>query len=107
MNTGRGWNSLPESLEGSATAEGLRSICDLDLSDLESVEPPRGFGRDSSARRPEGRTCKPLVRVRDSEQCFVTRKPVGRHPTLLPGNTGDLSKMLVEFASLKLSLVTG
>jgi len=25
----------------------LRAICDLDLSDLNSVEPPRGFGRDS------------------------------------------------------------
>jgi hypothetical protein len=43
----RDWlDTLPENLEGSATAEALRSICDLDLSDLESVEPPRGFGRD-------------------------------------------------------------
>jgi hypothetical protein len=43
----RAWlDTLPPSLEGSATAEALRSICDLDLSDLESVEPPRGFGRD-------------------------------------------------------------
>jgi hypothetical protein len=33
-------------LEGSATAEALRAVCDLDLSELESVEPPRGFGRD-------------------------------------------------------------
>ena len=39
-------DSLPPSLEGSATADALRSICDLDLSELESVEPPRGFGRD-------------------------------------------------------------
>ena len=37
---------LPQNLEASATAEALRAICDLDLSDLESVEPPRGFGRD-------------------------------------------------------------
>jgi hypothetical protein len=43
----RDWlDILPPNLEGSATAEALRSICDLDLSDLESVEPPRGFGRD-------------------------------------------------------------
>ena len=43
----RAWlDTLPESLEGTATAEALRSICDLDLSDLESAEPPRGFGRD-------------------------------------------------------------
>ena len=39
-------DSLPESLAESATAEALRAICDLDLSELESVEPPRGFGRD-------------------------------------------------------------
>ena len=39
----RAWlDTLPPSLENSATAEALRSICDLDLSDLESVEPPRG-----------------------------------------------------------------
>ncbi len=38
--------TLPQNLEASATAEALRAICDLDLSDLESVEPPRGFGRD-------------------------------------------------------------
>jgi hypothetical protein len=37
---------LPESLQESATAEALRAICEIDLSELESVEPPRGFGRD-------------------------------------------------------------
>ena len=43
----RTWlNALPQNLEASATAEALRAICDLDLSDIESVEPPRGFGRD-------------------------------------------------------------
>src|SRR5471030_3426177 len=43
----RDWlDTLPPSLESSATAEELRAICDLDLSELESVEPPRGFGRD-------------------------------------------------------------
>jgi hypothetical protein len=43
----RAWlDSLPDSLADSATANALRSICDLDLSELESVEPPRGFGRD-------------------------------------------------------------
>ena len=39
-------NALPPNLEASATAEALRAICDLDLSCIESVEPPRGFGRD-------------------------------------------------------------
>ena len=43
----RAWlDTLPPSLENSATADALRSICDLDLSDLEQIEPPRGFGRD-------------------------------------------------------------
>ncbi len=39
-------DSLPDNLAESATAEALRAVCDLDLSELESVEPPRGFGRD-------------------------------------------------------------
>ena len=30
----------------SATAEALRAICDLDLSELQAIVPPRGFGRD-------------------------------------------------------------
>jgi hypothetical protein len=33
-------------MEDSATAEALRAICDLDLSDLQSIVLPRGFGRD-------------------------------------------------------------
>jgi hypothetical protein len=39
-------DSLPENLTESATAETLRTICEIDLSELESVEPLRGFGRD-------------------------------------------------------------
>jgi len=39
-------DSLPDSLQDSATAEALRAICDLDLSELQAVIPPRGFGRD-------------------------------------------------------------
>jgi len=39
-------DSLPETLAHSVTAEALRAVCDLDLSDLEVVEPPRGYGRD-------------------------------------------------------------
>ena len=43
----REWrDALPESLAGSATAELLEQVCDLDLSVLEAVELPRGFGRD-------------------------------------------------------------
>jgi len=38
--------ALPETLQDTATAEALHTICDLDLTDLQAVEPPRGFGRD-------------------------------------------------------------
>jgi len=39
-------DSLPEATRGSATAEALQAILDLDLDELSVVEPPRGFGRD-------------------------------------------------------------
>ena len=43
----REWRgALPASLAGSATAALLDQVCDLDLSELEAVELPRGFGRD-------------------------------------------------------------
>ena len=35
-----------ESLRDSATGAALQAICDLDLTELQAVEPPRGFGRD-------------------------------------------------------------
>ena len=41
-----GLESLPENLHDSATAEALLAICDLDLTELEAIVPPRGFGRD-------------------------------------------------------------
>jgi hypothetical protein len=37
---------LPESLRDTATAEALEAITAFDLSELESLEPPKGFGRD-------------------------------------------------------------
>ena len=39
-------DNLPASLAQSATAQKLAEICALDLAELDSVEPPRGFGRD-------------------------------------------------------------
>jgi hypothetical protein len=39
-------DSLPQNLWDSALAEALQAICDLDLSELQAVVPPRGFGRD-------------------------------------------------------------
>ena len=38
--------ALPENQQDSATAEALRMIVELDLSELQAIEPPRGFGRD-------------------------------------------------------------
>jgi len=38
--------ALPETLRGTATAEALQAIVDLDLEALSGVEPPRGYGRD-------------------------------------------------------------
>ena len=38
--------ALPANLQDSATALALQAICDLDLSELLAIEPPRGFGRD-------------------------------------------------------------
>ena len=39
-------DNLPDSLGESALAHQLEAICGLDLAELDSVEPPRGFGRD-------------------------------------------------------------
>jgi hypothetical protein len=38
--------AVPETLQETATAEALRVICELDLNELQAVEPPKGFGRD-------------------------------------------------------------
>ena len=38
--------ALPANLCDSATAEALHAICEVDLADLQAIEPPRGFGRD-------------------------------------------------------------
>jgi hypothetical protein len=39
-------DSLPENLQGGILGEKLDAICDLDLSELEGIEVPLGFGRD-------------------------------------------------------------
>ena len=38
--------ALPDNQQDSALAEALRAIVELDLSELQAIEPPRGFGRD-------------------------------------------------------------
>jgi hypothetical protein len=37
--------ALPESLRDGATGGTLQAVVDLDLDELASIEPPRGFGR--------------------------------------------------------------
>jgi hypothetical protein len=39
-------DALPDGLHDTATAEALRAIAELDLTELQAIIPPRGFGRD-------------------------------------------------------------
>ena len=43
---GQWLESLPESLQGTALGEKLRAISELDLDELQALEPPLGYGRD-------------------------------------------------------------
>ena len=38
--------ALPDNLQDGALVDALRDICDFDLTELQAVHPPRGFGRD-------------------------------------------------------------
>jgi hypothetical protein len=38
--------ALPDNLQDSALADALRVIVEFDLSELQALQPPRGFGRD-------------------------------------------------------------
>jgi hypothetical protein len=38
--------AMPEATRNGATGEALQAIVDLDLDELSTIEPPRGFGRD-------------------------------------------------------------
>ncbi len=38
--------ALPSNLQDSTIADALQRIRDLDLAELQEIEPPRGFGRD-------------------------------------------------------------
>lgn len=40
------FDTLPDTLRDTATAEALQAICDIDLAELQEIDPPRGFGRD-------------------------------------------------------------
>jgi hypothetical protein len=43
----RSWlDNLPANLEGSRLAEKLQVIVELDLDELQAIDPPRGYGRD-------------------------------------------------------------
>ncbi|MGA7429005.1 MAG: hypothetical protein WBW35_01055 [Xanthobacteraceae bacterium] len=42
-----GWlEALPANQQDSVLAEALQAICDFDLTELQAIVPPRGFGRD-------------------------------------------------------------
>ena len=38
--------ALPTNQQDSTLADALQVICDIDLAELQAVDPPRGFGRD-------------------------------------------------------------
>jgi len=43
----RAWlDNLPPNLESSPLADKLQAIAELDLEELQAIEPPRGYGRD-------------------------------------------------------------
>jgi hypothetical protein len=43
----RAWlDNLPPNREGSRLAEKLQAIAELDLEELQTINPPRGYGRD-------------------------------------------------------------
>src|SRR5712691_7522446 len=39
-------DNLPQNLEGSRLADRLQTIVELDLEELQAIDPPRGYGRD-------------------------------------------------------------
>ena len=41
-----GLEALPDNQRDGTTAKALQAIVELDLSELQTIEPPRGFGRD-------------------------------------------------------------
>jgi hypothetical protein len=43
----RGWlDKLPANLDASRLADKLQAICEIDLEELQAIDPPRGYGRD-------------------------------------------------------------
>jgi hypothetical protein len=47
----RAWlDTLPANLAGSRLAEKLQAIAELDLDELQTIDPPRGYGRDRRRR---------------------------------------------------------
>ena len=41
-----GWKPCLKTYKTAPPAEALQAICDLDLTELQAIVPPRGFGRD-------------------------------------------------------------
>ena len=40
------FDALPDGFRDTATAEALQAVAELDLTELQAIIPPRGFGRD-------------------------------------------------------------
>ena len=49
-------DALPDNQQDSALADALQAICDLDLTEIQAIEPPRGFGRDRSYKPPASKS---------------------------------------------------
>jgi hypothetical protein len=60
-----------DSLQDGATADALRTVCDLDLTDLQAIDEPRGFGRDSPISPPQGHHPSHRRQNRDPWQCSI------------------------------------
>jgi hypothetical protein len=51
----RAWlDNLPASLEGPRLADKLQAIAELDLEELHTIDPPRGFGPTDTGGSPPG-----------------------------------------------------
>src|ERR1700722_13306034 len=46
-------DALPDNQRDSAIGEALQAVCDLDLGELQAIEPPRGLGRDGATGWPK------------------------------------------------------
>jgi hypothetical protein len=69
-----GWlDALPENQHGSALAEALQAIVEFDLSELQAIEPPRGFSAGHEERNGPNGMGQP--NARDGRSALADRRP--------------------------------